>query len=70
MMVLPIQRSEIWETTLVVRGHAVLPDKFRGKKCLMNFPCGASNDLDDSMCFGLLCVSVISPVQVQTPSPK
>ena len=37
-------------------------DNFRGAKCL-NFPCGASNHLEDLMCVDFLCGGAISPVQ-------
>ena len=38
------------------------PDNFRGEKCL-NFPCDASNHLEDSMCVDFLCGAAISLVQ-------
>ena len=61
MMVPTIQRNEILEPTPVVRGPAVLLT-ISVVKCL-NFPCDASNHLDDSMCVDLLCGAAISPVQ-------
>ena len=47
------------------------PDSFRGEKCsnqlddtmCFNLLCDASNHLDDSMCFDLQCGAAISPVQ-------
>ena len=62
MMVPPVQRSEILEPTPMVRGPAVLLT-ISVVTSVLNFPCDASNHLDDSICFDFLCGAAIPPVQ-------